>query len=280
MRDFIPPTRLPASGTNEGAGRVSYAALSSWFRQRLLPTLFPSPASAAMPSLELVSLSPDAQRSAEVTAAAMASLSSAPTRAALSGTEKGRDLTEPTPVSPLPLPVPLAMVASSTESAADAAVMHAQQLPSVLPLRGGGVLPSTTAAVATESAVFADTPPTPGSASLCTATPRLLPSSSLLGTSVKLAESSNAALDKSATAPSSGNDQLGLLSSTPSPFLRPASLSSSFADSRTPPTCVELPGPQSLFIRGSDALGCSGRSPRLLPADSRRGEGSAPPMKL
>lgn len=56
--------------------------------------------------------------------------------------------------------------------------------------------------------------------------------------------------------------------STANSFLLPAAVAASDAlaaeQMRTPPACVELPGPQSLFVRGGTASGCDSRSIGLL----------------
>ncbi|KAG5469870.1 hypothetical protein CUR178_02011 [Leishmania enriettii] len=294
MSDVISPAPLSPGGVDEGVGPLSYAAISSWFRRRLLPTLFPSPATAAMPSLQLVPLSPDSQANIEATAAAKASLSSAPqrvaeapTRSAFLSAKRGPALKVPAPVSPLTHATSLESAEGTTEAAAGASSMQALLLPPVLPLRSGGFASSTTTGVATDSFVFPGSSPTPGPASLVNTTPRLGPSSSLFDVSAASTETSNAVLNTSASVSFTRNGRRGLLSSTSSTFLHPASQSSSFAvpagsfaAALTPPTCVELPGPQSLFVRGSDALGCGGRSPRLLQADSRTGMSGTPPMKV
>ncbi|CAG9580860.1 hypothetical_protein [Leishmania major strain Friedlin] len=296
MSDVNPATSLPPGGAGEGASRLSYAFFTSWYRQRLLPTLFPSPATATMPPPRLASLCPAALPDFEVTAAAKAAVSptslhttAVPTQSAFLATPKGERPRELVPLSPPPHSMSLEMVANSTGSVPDAALLHSLRLPPAAPLQGCGAASSTTSAVATDSFAFADASPTPGSASSVSTTPQVGPSSSLLSLhklSTKAASTSNAASDKPAPVLLAGNGRPGL-PSTSSPFIYPAPPSSPFpvpagslAAMRTQPTCVELPGPQSLFIRGSDALGCSGRSPQLLQSDIRTEMGGAPSGKV
>ncbi|TPP53627.1 hypothetical protein CGC21_37390 [Leishmania donovani] len=281
MSDVNPATSLPAGGAGEGASRLSYAFFTSWCRQRLLPTLFPSPATATMSPPRIASLCPAALPDLEVTAAAKVSVpptpphsAAVPTQAAFLATPRGERRRELAPLSPPPHSISIEMEANSTDSVPAAALVHSLSLPPAAPQQGCGVASSKTSAVATDSCALADASPTQGSASSVSTTPQVTPSSSLLSLhklSTKAASTSNAASDKPAPVLLAGNGRPGLPSSTSSPFIYPAPLSSPFpapADSlagmRTPPTCVELPGPQSLFIRGSDALGCSGRSPPLL----------------
>ncbi|CAJ1033786.1 hypothetical protein IOCL2690_000733900 [Leishmania lindenbergi] len=295
MGDVDSSIPLPAGSIGEGASRLSYASFSSWCRQRLLPTLFPSPATAKMTPLHLASLFPAALPHFEAGAPTKTSLSptpqhsaAVPTCATLLATQKGEGPTAPAPVSPPPHPISLAVVENTSENVPDAALLNSLRLPPVLPLHGSGGAFSTTTAAAADLLALADASPTAGSASSSVTTPGLGPSfssSPLPNVSTKAAMTSNAESDKSAPV-LLGTGRLGLPSST-SPFLYPAPPLSPFTVSagslsamRTPSTCVELPGPQSLFVRGSDALGCSGRSPELLQADSRTEVGGAPSVKV
>ncbi|KAG5495212.1 hypothetical protein JKF63_02267 [Porcisia hertigi] len=297
MSKVDPITAIPTDGTIAGVGRLSYSFITTWCRERLLPTLFPSPATPAKPPLHPASLAPVALSYSEMHGAANGSRALAPQHTTAAGarttfvaSQKGSGRVESSAVPPPPHSASFASLGGSTGNVLDTTFSSPSRVSrAVTSPSGGGT--STTIPPSTDSFVSADTPSMQGSVSLLAAvssTPKLAFSSSpLLDACTSASTNFDATSDRSTLAPSVTNSRAGLPFSTspalpnltsPGPQIpRSGNL---FPDMRTPPTCVELPGPQSLFIRGSDALGCGGRSPRLLQADAEVGMGSVPALQI
>ncbi|KAK7201357.1 hypothetical protein NESM_000198000 [Novymonas esmeraldas] len=280
------PAPLAAGGVEDSGSRFSYSSLSSWCRQRLLPTLFPSPGTGAtsLPSLDahgVVTGEADTRAAAAAVAPPLMLTrlpACEPLPAAATTARVSLVATPNVPSAAEPMSHALAAVPQG--SVADAALLLSLRLPSAQRphhglVGGGGVM--------TDSFASVDTSPTPGPAASFSGgtTPKLGPSSTSFAVydlGHKPGTAGGAAVDRLTTVLPFSSGRLGGYPASTSPSVLPLiSPSSSFAaptDSlaaslRSPLACVELPGPQSLFVRGSDALSCSGRSQHLLRADSR-----------